>query len=135
MTDHCGVGFDSKSTGLLTREATVMEQILPGETEDRIRRWIDESRQLLTAALPAIVHERDELKGRLKDVEGECERLRDDNASVRIEMDRLREDHEKLSREHAEIVDQLSRFTGQMTQILGPMSELARHIREHRPVG
>ena len=110
-----------------------MDQISPADIAERVRYWIDESRYLLADAVPTIVSEHEELKTRLKVVEEEGGRLRDENVSLQVAMHRLREDHDKLSREYAEVVEKLSRFTGQMTELLGPMSELARHIRDQRP--
>ena len=110
-----------------------MDQISPSDIAERVRYWIDESRYLLSDAVPSIVNEHEELKTRLKVVEEEGGRLRDENVSLQVAMHRLREDHEKLSRDYTDVVDRLSRFTCQMTELLGPMSDLARHIREQRP--
>ena len=109
----------------------MIEQTLVDEDiAERVRCWIDESRDVLGGTLPALVRERDGLKARVKDVEDECGKLRGDNVSLRGELEQLRSQHDTLCRQHTEIVDQFNRFTGQMTQILGPMSELAKQVKD-----
>ena len=113
-----------------TDKEPTMEQVLVDEA--RVLAWVQEGQHVLQHVLPAALGERDALRSQLEDVTRRCKELQEENDGLRAEMARTAADHRQLERGHTEIVDSVSQFLAQLSQMLDPMRGLAEKLSQAR---
>jgi hypothetical protein len=107
-----------------------MEHVLVDEA--RVRAWVQEGQAVLQHVLPAVLGEREALRNQLHEVTRRCRELQEENDGLRAEIARSAVGHRQLEQGHAEIVDSVSQFLTQLTQVLDPMRGLAEKLSQAR---
>jgi hypothetical protein len=108
-----------------------MEHVLVDQA--RLLAWVQESQHVLQHVIPTVLDERDALGRQLLDATRRCQELQEENDGLRAEVTRATAAHQQLEQGHADIVGSVGQFLAQMTNVLGPMRELAEKLGQAGP--
>jgi hypothetical protein len=125
----------TQQSSVPTEEAPVQmsdKEIL--EDPQRVTRWVAESQQMLGAAIPALIEERDRLRQTLEAKERECERLQGETDALRLNLGALQIEFARLRGEREAMAETFSGVVGLVGEVQRPLDELARRLRLVQPV-
>jgi len=118
-----------------TEEAPVQmsEKDILGDPQ-RVARWVAESQQMLGAAIPALIEERDQVRQTLEAKERECERLQGELDQLRGNLGALQIEFARLRGEREAMSETFSGIVGLLGQAQRPLDEIARRLHVVQPV-
>ena len=118
-----------------TEEAPVQmsEKDILGDPQ-RVARWVAESQQMLGAAIPALIEERDHVRQTLEAKERECERLQGELDQLRGNLGALQIEFARLRGEREAMSETFSGIVGLLGQAQRPLDEIARRLHVVQPV-
>ncbi|PYM97370.1 MAG: hypothetical protein DME08_10925 [Candidatus Rokuibacteriota bacterium] len=101
-------------------------------TRQQVERWIEESQYLLGRVIPSVFDDNQRLRERAAASDAECDRMREEIATVRrelhevqLELSGLRGQNDDLRSQQAAVAESLSRAVHHMTELMQPMNEMA----------
>jgi hypothetical protein len=100
----------------------------------RVTRWVAESQQMLGAAIPALIEDRDRMRQMLEAKERECERLQGELDEIRGNLGALQIDFARLRGEREAMSETFSGVVGLLGQVQRPLDEIARRLHVVQPV-
>ena len=100
----------------------------------RVARWVAESQQMLGAAIPALIEERDQVRQTLEAKERECERLQGELDQLRGNLGALQIEFARLRGEREAMSETFSGIVGLLGQAQRPLDEIARRLHVVQPV-
>ncbi|OLC17219.1 MAG: hypothetical protein AUH29_02960 [Candidatus Rokubacteria bacterium 13_1_40CM_69_27] len=103
------------------------------EDRQRIDRWLEESQYLTGRLIPGFLDDRDRLKGKLQNIEQDCERLRTEIGELRKEMSRLQGEVQFYQSEHAAAAEAFAGIMEQLSHLQKPVSDLYRRFQSAHP--
>ncbi|HEY7649509.1 MAG TPA: hypothetical protein VID04_10935 [Methylomirabilota bacterium] len=110
------------------------------EARQQIERWIGESQSLLGQMIPSVLEDNQRLRDRVGSAEQDCDRMREEIASLRrelgtlqSELETLRGQHEDLRAERVAVGESLSRALHHMNQMAQPINEMVSRLQVGQP--
>jgi chromosome segregation ATPase len=110
------------------------------EARQQIERWIEESQSLLGQMIPSVLEDNQRLRDRVGSAEQDCDRMREEVASLRrelgtlqSELETLRGQHDDLRGERVAVGEALSRALHHMNQMAQPMNEMVTRLQVAQP--
>lgn len=125
----------ARQSSVPTEEAPVqMSDKETLEDPQRVTRWVAESQQMLGAAIPALIEDRDRLRQTLEAKELECERLQGELDELRGNLGALQIEFARLRGEREAMAETFSGVVGLLGQAQRPLDEIARRLHVVQPV-
>jgi len=110
------------------------------EARQQIERWIEESQSLLGRMIPSVLEDNQRLRDKVVTAEQDCDRMREEIASLRrelgtlqSELEVLRGQHDYLRGEQAAVGESLTRALHHMGQMMQPMNEMVAKLHVAQP--
>jgi len=104
-------------------------------TRQQVERWIEESQYLLGRVIPSVFDDNQRLRERAAASDAECDRMREEIATVRrelhevqLELSGLRGQNDDLRSQQAAVAESLSRAVHHMTELMQPMNEMVTRL-------
>src|SRR5438046_10326902 len=104
-------------------------------TRQQVERWIEESQYLLGRVIPSVIDDNQRLRERAAASDAECDRMREEIATVRrelhevqLELSGLRGQNDDLRSQQAAVAESLSRAVHHMTELMQPMNEMVTRL-------
>lgn len=111
------------------------------EARQQIERWIEESQLLLGRIIPSVLDENQRLRDKALEAERDCDRMREEIATLRresgglqSELEALRAQHEYLRNEQATVAEALSRALHHLNQMTQPINEMVAKLHVAQPM-
>jgi len=108
-------------------------------TRQQVERWIEESQYLLGRVIPSVFDDNQRLRERAAASDAECDRMREEIATVRrelhevqLELSGLRGQNDDLRSQQA-VAESLSRAVHHMTELMQPMNEMVTRLHVVQP--
>ena len=109
-------------------------------TRQQVERWIEESQYLLGRVIPSVFDDNQRLRERPAASDAECDRMREEIATVRrelhevqLELSGLRGQNDDLRSQQAAVAESLSRAVHHMTELMQPMNEMVTRLHVVQP--
>jgi len=109
-------------------------------TRQQVERWIEESQYLLGRVIPSVFDDNQRLRERAVASDAECDRMREEIATVRrelhevqLELSGLRGQNDDLRSQQAAVAESLSRAVHHMTELMQPMNEMVTRLHVVQP--
>ena len=109
-------------------------------TRQQVERWIEESQYLLGRVIPSVFDDNQRLRERAAASDAECDRMREEIATVRrelhevqLELSGLRGQNDDLRSQQAAVAESLSRAVHHMTELMQPMNEMVTRLNVVQP--
>ncbi|PYO00546.1 MAG: hypothetical protein DMD89_07630 [Candidatus Rokuibacteriota bacterium] len=109
-------------------------------TRQQVERWIEESQYLLGRVIPSVFDDNQRLRERAAASDAECDRMREEIATVRrelhevqLELSGLRGQNDDLRSQQAAVAESLSRAVHHMTELMQPMNEMVTRLHVVQP--
>ncbi len=109
-------------------------------TRQQVERWIEESQYLLGRVIPSVFDDTQRLRERAAASDAECDRMREEIATVRrelhevqLELSGLRGQNDDLRSQQAAVAESLSRAVHHMTELMQPMNEMVTRLNVVQP--
>lgn len=110
------------------------------EARQQIERWIEESQSLLGRMIPSVLEDNQRLRDKVINAEQDCDRMRDEIASLRrelgtlqAELETLRGQHDDVRAEQVAVGEALTRALHHMGQMMQPMNEMMTKLHVAQP--
>ena len=111
------------------------------EARQQIERWIEESQSLLGRMIPGVLEDNQRLRDKVITAEQDCDRMREEIASLRrelgtlqSELEVLRGQHDDLRGEQAAVGESLTRALHHMGQMMQPINEMMTKLHVTQPL-
>ncbi|OLD30614.1 MAG: hypothetical protein DMD90_28265 [Candidatus Rokuibacteriota bacterium] len=109
-------------------------------TRQQVERWIEESQYLLGRVIPSVFDDNQRLRERAAASDAECDRMREEIATVRrelhevqLELSGLRGQNDDLRSQQAAVAESLSRAVHHMNELMQPMNEMVTRLNVVQP--
>lgn len=103
------------------------------EDRQRIDRWLEESQYLTGRLIPGFLDDRDRLRGKLQNVEQDCERFRTEVGELRKEIGRLQSEVQFYQGEHTAAAEAFVSIMEQLGHLQKPVGDLYRRFQSAHP--
>jgi len=104
-------------------------------TRQQVERWIEESQYLLGRVIPSVFDDNQRLRERAAAADAECDRMREQIATLRrelrelhLELCGLRGQNDDLRGEQAAVAESLSRAVHHMNELMQPINEMVTRL-------
>ena len=104
-------------------------------TRQQVERWIEESQYLLGRVIPSVFDDNQRLRERAAAADAECDRMREEIATLRrevhelqLELSGLRGQNDDLRGEQAAVAESLSRAVHHMNELMQPINEMVTRL-------
>jgi len=105
-------------------------------TRQQVERWIEESQYLLGRVIPSVFDDNHRLRERATAADAECDRMREEVATLRREVHELQSElvgirgqHDQLKGQQSAVAESLSRAVHHMNELLQPINEMVARLQ------
>jgi len=103
------------------------------EDRQRVDRWIEEGQYLLGRMIPALLDERDRLRGKLEEAEQDSVRFRQEIGELRKQVSDLQSETQYFRNEYAAMAEAVGNVLEQMGQLQKPLDDVCRKLQLIQP--
>jgi chromosome segregation ATPase len=114
------------------KEAAKMGDMEVLDDRQRVDRWLEEGRYLLGRTIPALLDDRDRLRGKLEAAEQDCERLRLEINELRREAVRLQNELDQFRSAQVAIGEAFGNVMDLIGQLNAPLSDINKRLQSSR---